>query len=55
MLVWNKKKKVKKYSKQWWRSYRARMNRNKSLYARKRALRLRQLRLARQQAGGGER
>jgi hypothetical protein len=41
-----KKKKVKKYSKQWWRQYRARMNRRKSLQARKRSLRLRQLRLA---------
>jgi len=41
-----KKKKVKKYSKQWWRQYRARMKRKKALQARKRALRLRQLRLA---------
>jgi len=48
-----KKKKIKKYSKQWWRLYRARMNRKKSLQARKRALRLRQIRLAkaRQQNG----
>lgn len=48
-----KKKKIKKYSKQWWRQYRARMNRKKSLQARKRALRLRQIRLAkaRQQNG----
>ena len=38
-----KKKKIKKYSKQWWRQYRARMKRKKSLQARKRALRLRQL------------
>lgn len=42
-----KKKKFKKYSKQWWREYRARMNRRKALQARKRAMRLRQLRLAR--------
>jgi len=41
-----KKKKVKKYSRAWWRMYRARMKRNKSLQARKRSLRLRQLRLA---------
>ena len=41
-----KKKKVKKYSKKWWRQYRARMKRTKSLQARKRSLRLRQLRLA---------
>ena len=41
-----KKKKIKKYSKQWWRQYRARMNRKKSLQARKRSLRLRQIRLA---------
>ena len=41
-----KKKKVKKYSKKWWRQYRARMKRKKSLQARKRSLRLRQLRLA---------
>lgn len=49
-----KKKKVKKYSRAWWRMYRARMNRRNSLQARKRALRLRQLRLAkmRQQDGG---
>ncbi|HEY8563397.1 MAG TPA: hypothetical protein VIL74_23665 [Pyrinomonadaceae bacterium] len=49
-----KKKKVKKYSKQWWRLYRARTNRKNSLQSRKRALRLRQLRLAklREQNGG---
>jgi hypothetical protein len=41
-----KKKKVKKYSKRWWRLYHARMKRRKALQARKRALRLRQLRLA---------
>jgi len=42
-----KKKKIKKYSKKWWRLYRARVNRKKALLARKRALRLRQIRLAR--------
>lgn len=42
-----KKKKIKKYSKKWWQMYRARMKRKKALQARKRSLRLRQLRLAR--------
>ncbi|MBK7704230.1 MAG: hypothetical protein IPN69_03830 [Acidobacteria bacterium] len=41
-----KKKKIKKYSKKWWRLYHARMKRKKALLARKRALRLRQIRLA---------
>ena len=41
-----KKKKIKTYSKQWWRLYRARTNRKKSLQARKRSMRLRQLRMA---------
>lgn len=45
-----KKKKIKKYSKQWWRLYRARVKRQKALRAKKRALRLRQLRLARARA-----
>jgi hypothetical protein len=36
----------KKYSKQWWRAYHKRMRRRRALQARKRALRLRQLRLA---------
>ena len=40
-------KKYKKYSKGWWRQYRARIKRKRALQARKRALRLRQLRLAR--------
>lgn len=40
-------KKYKKYSKGWWRQYRARMKRKRSLQARKRTIRLRQLRLAR--------
>lgn len=43
-----KKKKIKKYSKRWWRSYRARQKRRKALQARKRKLRLRQIRLAKQ-------
>ncbi len=43
-------KKYKKYSKRWWRQYRARMKRKKMLQARKRALRLRQIRLARARA-----
>lgn len=47
-----KKKKIKKYSKQWWRLYRARMKRKKSLQTRKRALRLRQLRLAKIRQNG---
>ena len=50
-----KKKKIKKYSKRWWKLYRARMKRKKSLQARKRTLRLRQLRLAKmRQSDGGE-
>ncbi|MEQ1646690.1 MAG: hypothetical protein ABL959_24765, partial [Pyrinomonadaceae bacterium] len=43
-------KKYKKYSKAWWRQYRARMKQKRNLAARKRALRLRQLRLARERA-----
>jgi hypothetical protein len=39
--------KYKKYSKQWWRQYRARQKKKRALQARKRALRLKQLRLAR--------
>ncbi len=42
----NKGKKYKKYSKKWWRAYRQRVNRQKALNARKRSLRLRQIRLA---------
>lgn len=38
--------KYKKYSKAWWRQYRARMKRKKAIAARKRSLRLQQLRLA---------
>jgi hypothetical protein len=38
--------KYKKYSKAWWRQYRARMKRKRAIAARKRSLRLQQLRLA---------
>lgn len=41
-----KQKKYKKYSKQWWRAYHQRNNNRNSLNARKRSLRLRQIRLA---------
>lgn len=41
-----KYKKYKKYSKGWWRQYHARVKRNKAMTARRRALRLRQIRLA---------
>jgi hypothetical protein len=44
---YKKHKKYKKYSKRWWRQYHARMNRKRALQARRRAMRLRQLRLAR--------
>lgn len=44
------KKKYRKYSKAWWRQYRAKQKRKSALMARKRALRLRQLRLARLRA-----
>lgn len=40
-------KRYKKYSKQWWRQYRARQKKRRALHARNRAIRLRQLRLAR--------
>ena len=49
-----KKKKIKKYSKRWWKLYRARMKRRNSLQARKRALRLRQLRLAKMRQQDGD-
>lgn len=45
-----KGKKYKKYSKKWWRAYRQRVNRKKASNARKRNLRLRQIRLANQVA-----
>lgn len=41
-----KGKKYKKFSKKWWRAYRQRTNRQKVLNARKRSLRLQQIRLA---------
>jgi hypothetical protein len=41
---------VKKYSKRWWQLYRAQERRKKSLRARKRSLKLRQLRLAKARA-----
>lgn len=44
----SKKKSAKKYSKEWWRAYRARKNGNQSLEKRKEAMRLRQLRLAKE-------
>ena len=39
-------KKYKKYSKRWWRQYRANLRKKRAHQARRRALRLRQLRLA---------
>jgi hypothetical protein len=44
------KRHYKKYSKKWWRQYHKRMKRKRALQARKRSLRLRQLRLERQAA-----
>lgn len=41
-----KKKKFKKYSKAWWREYRKKKKRQQAIAARKRTLRLRQIRLA---------
>lgn len=41
-----KRKKIKKYSKAWWRIYRAKQKRKKALQARKRALKSRQAKLA---------
>lgn len=41
----NKSKKYKRYSKQWWQAYRQRNKNRNSLNARKRSLRLRQIRL----------
>lgn len=50
------RKHYKKYSKKWWRQYRAAQRRRKAMLARKRALRLRQIRLARERKlrQGGE-
>lgn len=47
-----KKKKLKKYSKAWWKWYRAKQRRQKALAMRKRALRLRQIRLAKANGAG---
>src|SRR3954469_24056008 len=44
------KRHYKKYSKQWWRAYHRRVARRRELQARKRSLRLAQLRLAKQHA-----
>ena len=43
---YQKHRKYKKYSKRWWRQYHARQKKRRALAARRRALRLRQLRLA---------
>ena len=48
-----KGKKYKKYSKKWWRAYRQRVNRQKALNAKRRGLRLRQIRVANAQAMSG--
>lgn len=49
---YKKQRKYKKYSRAWWRQYRAKQRRNKSLQARRRAMRLNQLRLARVNKAG---
>ncbi|MEO8574097.1 MAG: hypothetical protein ABI481_09005 [Pyrinomonadaceae bacterium] len=49
---YKKHKKYKKYSKRWWRQYHARMKRKRALQARRRAMRLHQLRLARKRGTG---
>ena len=49
---YKKHKKYKKYSKRWWRQYRAQMKRKRALQARRRSMRLRQLRLARKRPTG---
>jgi hypothetical protein len=49
-----KKKKYKKYSKAWWRQYRAQQRRNRAMQARRRALRLQQLRMARRNAAANK-
>jgi hypothetical protein len=43
-----KKKKLKKYSKAWWKWYRAKQRKQRAIAARKRALRLRQIQLAKE-------
>lgn len=45
---YKRKKKVKRYSKRWWQNYRAKKKRRQALTRRKRNLRLRQIRLAKQ-------
>jgi hypothetical protein len=47
-----KKKKIKKYSKKWWRIYRAKLRKKRALEARKRALKLRREKLARARKAG---
>ncbi len=47
-----KHKKYKKYSKRWWRNYYAKKKRNRAIAARKRGLRLRQIRLANARKAG---
>src|SRR5215218_10377783 len=49
---YKKHKKYKKYSKRWWRQYHARMKRKRALQARRRTMRLQQLRLARKRGNG---
>lgn len=46
-----RKKRVKRYSKRWWKAYRARKSKRQAIAKRKRNLRLRQIRLARQNGG----
>lgn len=46
-----KSKKFKKYSKAWWRQYRAQQRRKAAMQARRRSLRLQELRMARKNAG----
>lgn len=46
-----KQKRYKKYSKRWWRQYHANLRRKKALQARRRAMRLRQIRLAKLRQG----
>jgi hypothetical protein len=48
-----KSKKYKKYSKKWWRAYRQKVNRQKALNAKRRGLRLRQIRVANAQTMSG--
>lgn len=49
-----KRKKIKKYSRAWWRIYRAKQKRKRALLARKRALKARQAKLAAQRAAAPE-